>query len=184
MGQGQSNTTTQCDVGHLNLADNEFQLALDASAFEFHMLSGVKSLRVSELRLNGTWASHSDDVYTEKNPFENKYVRIEPGTKKEASLTVREPGVFYLYKASRTSIKPILCNNGSNSSVLYINMILRRQELKKGLYKKLEDDMIIQTPESILIVNLPDESTKPTLTFLADKSFDPTLLSFASRPLQ
>jgi len=182
MGQGQS-SSTQCDTGNVKLADNEFQLAIDSRAFEFHMLSGVKSLRVSELYLDGTWANQQHDVFTEEKPFENKYVRIQPGKQKEAHVTVLEPGVFYLYKTSRTSVNPILCSNGVNSSVLYINMVLRKQELKKGNFTSKEEDMILVTPESVLIINLPDDVTRPTLSFLAEKSFDPSLLAFASRPL-
>jgi hypothetical protein len=180
-----------CDIGPRKLPNNEFQLALDAKAFEFHMLAGVKALRVSELALDGYWKMSREDVYTKSKPFLNKYIQIEPGmmskdgtgTLKEAKLTILEEGVFYLYKSTRSSILPILCRNGPGSSVLYINMILRRQELKKGHYSSVDEDMILLTPESILIVNLPDDTTKPTFNFLAEKAFDPTLLSFASRPL-
>jgi hypothetical protein len=182
MGQDQSNPT-ECDIGKAKLSDNEFQLALDSQAFEFHMLAGVKSIRISELSLKGKWLPQKEDVYTDKRPFINKYLQIAPGKDKEANLTVLEKGVNYLYKSNRSSVKPILCSSGPNSSVVYINMILRRQELKVGNYTSIDEDMILLTPESILIVNLPDEITKPTLSFLAEKSFDATLLSFGSKPI-
>lgn len=183
MGQGPSYSKVPVCETAIRRVNNEFELALDSRAFEFHMLAGVKALRVSHLLLDGTWDFPMENVFTDKRPFHNKYVKIVPG-KKTVDLTVLMPGVFYLYKSSMSSVKPILCRNGPGSSVLYINMILRRQELKEGHYASLSEDMLLLTPEGILIVNLPDETTRPSLTYLAERSFDPTLLAFASRPIE
>ena len=183
MGQSSSyQKVPTCDTGMRQTSKNEFELALDARAFEFHMLSGVKALRVSQLRLDGTWHTEMGDVYTDKRPFQNDYLKITPG-KKVADLEILKSGVYYLYKSSMSSVKPILCRNGPGSSILYINMILRKQELKEGKYASLDEDILLLSPEGILIVNLPDETVRPTLTSLAERSFDPTLLAFASRPL-
>lgn len=173
----------EIDGPPVQVGPNEFQLSLDARAFEFYMLSGIKALRVSTLSRTGQWGPTEEGIFTEDNPYINEYVKITP-KQNGAELYVLKGPVSFLYRAGRNSVKQLLCRRGYASSVMYISIRLRRQPLEVGRkYINTRDDMFILTPNDIYIVNLPDQAPRPLFTQIAEKAFDPSMLAFASRPM-
>lgn len=174
-----------CDIDGppVQIGANEFQLSLDARAFEFYMLSGIKALRVTTLSRTGQWGPTEEGIFTPENPYMNHYVKITP-KQNGAEITVLKGPVSFLYRAGRNAVKQLLCRRAYGSSVMYVNIRLRRQELEVGRkYMNTRDDMFILTPEDIYIVNLPDAAPRHQYTQVAEKAFDPSMLAFASRPV-
>jgi len=164
------------------LGSEEFQLSLDRRAFEFNFLLSSKFLRVTQLGLDGKWTEKAsrDAIYTKESPYIDEYIEVIPDTKSFAKLKIKKEGTSYLYLKSAP--KSIICNSLKIGSVLYINLILKKQHLKPGTYD-IQDDSFILTPDGIRLLNLPT-GTRPMINEIEEKSFDPVYLFMASAPLR
>jgi hypothetical protein len=166
--------------------DNEFQVALDLNAFEFHVLSVPKSLRVTRLDLNGSWHPTDESLFTKTRPYEDLYVKIEPFDENSAKLIVKRPSeVQFLYQSARVKPRTVLCHHG-NTPVVYVNMILRKQKLDStGPFSINDNSFLLCGNEYMLLLNIGQNSNaiKPSLQQLTEKNFDPSLLYFALQPV-
>jgi hypothetical protein len=191
-------TNVVCETERKMIASDEFELSLDAQAFEFHMLSPVKALRITRLNVDGRWGGTStSNVATAGNPYEDAYVKITPngistngmlmpnGSSRSIKLTIKKPGVQLLYQTPRMRPRTILCHRG-NTPVVYVQMILKRQGLLERDYMLKDNTFLLCGNEYILLLNLPDEGTtiRPSMNQVMERAYiDPSLLFFASQPL-
>jgi len=192
MGTSQSretNNSVYCETEIRNVAPDEFEISLDAQAFEFHMLSPVKMLRVTLLDLKGHWGNTFSNVFTKQNPYDDEYVSISPNgndkTQRVVKVTIKRDDVQLLYQSPRMRPHTILCHQGI-SPVLYVQMILKKQLLKRGTYEISDSAYLLCGNAYILIVTLPDEGVtiRPNMNQLMERSsIDPSLLFFASQPI-
>ena len=181
-----------CHVDERKLQSDEFQISLDAQAFEFHMLSPVKMLRVTVLDLNGHWGQTISDIFTKQRPYEDSFVKISPnGTNGEKTIKVtikEQESVQMLYQSARIRPKTILCHRGQTPYV-YVQLTLKKQMLPQGTYEiGTSCFLLCGGPNGyILIVSLPDEgvTVRPNMNQVMERAtLDPTLLFFASQPLE
>lgn len=180
-----------CDVDDHTIRPDEFEISLDAQAFEFHMLNPVKMLRVTMLDLKGKWGQTMSNIFTRDQPYEDSYVRISPTNgnsgRRVVKVTIKEPeSVQLLYQSPRLRPRTILCHRGL-SPVLYVQMTLKRQMLPAGTFDLSESAYLLCGNSYILIMTLPDEGTpiRPNVNQLMERSsIDPSLLFFASQPLE
>jgi hypothetical protein len=187
-----------CHVDERKLEPDEFQISLDAQAFEFHMLSPVKMLRVTVLDLEGHWGQTISDIFTKQRPYEDEYVLISPngspnGTSnngpRSIKVTIKEPeSVQMLYQSARVRPKTILCHRGE-SPYVYVQLTLKKQMLPEGTYELGTSCFLLcGGPKGyILIVSLPDDGVtiRPNMNQVMERAnLDPSLLFFASQPLE
>lgn len=165
-----------------NTSSKEFDIALDAAAFEFHVLSASKSFRLTRLDVNGTWHETDEDVYTKA--YEDDYIKIAPeGTK--ARVTVKK-NVEVLLKSSKVKPKTILCSKGP-ASILYVYLKLKRASLTRGKFMIGEPGeqnfFFLINNEYILMVTLPDDGTtvRSTMKDITDRGIGVVELAFGSR---
>jgi hypothetical protein len=181
-----------CHVDERKLQSDEFQISLDAQAFEFHMLSPVKMLRVTVLDLNGHWGQTISDIFTKQRPYEDSFVKISPnGTNGEKTIKVtikEQESVQMLYQSARIRPKTILCHHGE-SPYVYVQLTLKKQMLPEGTYELGTSCFLLcGGPKGyILIVSLPDDGVtiRPNMNQVMERAnLDPSLLFFASQPLE
>jgi hypothetical protein len=181
-----------CEVEAHAIRPDEFEISLDAQAFEFHMLSPVKIMRVTRLDLTGRWGQTLSNMFTREEPYEDEYVKIVPNgsngsnTRRTVKVTIKEPdSVQLLYQSPRLRPRTILCHRGE-APVVYVQMTLKRQNLPIGTFEISESAYLLCGNSYILIMTLPDDATtiRPTVNQLMERSsIDPSLLFFASQPL-
>lgn len=166
-----------CHGHNYKKGKDEFDLSIDSGAFDRYVTGKTKALRVSKLKLDGTWEQDEEPYYSERNPYRDDFIVITPLTRKKTSLELQGPnvtfspigtsatvevlgsGVNLLYHSHGHKTKKILCTDGA-SSVLYYNMILRKKKLEQGqLYSDIEENIILLTPDNILVVTLPYDQT-------------------------
>lgn len=166
---------------HLDLADDDFALSMDAQAFEFHMLSNLPTVRVTTLdATNGKWG-HTSDRYTKEDPYEDANMRVWPFGTGDAKVHILKPTTV-LVKMPRTRVKTVLCRN-KNEPVVFVRIILKKKQLEPGTYV-IKKDLILKNDANVLvIVATPDTSRVTTLQALADKNYDPNLTLFMAASL-
>lgn len=161
-----------------------FDVALDAQAFEFHLLSRAPTVRITKLDFYGNWSSVGSLVEAGETYKENG-LQVTPESV-GASITVDsdDDGIEYLYLDPRVRPKTVLCYSG-DTPVVYVSLRLRRQKLRAGTYVlSAADDSFFKTPEGLVLLNVPSPTTKkPSMSELVERSFDPALLYMATRPI-
>lgn len=137
-------------------SNGEFQLALDAKAFEFHM-SGAKTVRVTKLYVDGQWGD-TEGIYGPQDEYNDAYVKINPNTKGGFSIEVKPlKEISFLYSKTRTAAT-LLCRKGT--SVAVYRVINFRQEVKKvGRYEiqNTRSFFVLCGDEYVLMISLPED---------------------------
>ena len=180
MGASQSQTT--CVLPASNTSKTEFDIALDAAAFEYHVLSASKSFRLTRLDVNGTWHETEEDVYTKS--YEDPYIKITPEGSK-ARVTVKK-NVEFLLKSSKVKPKTILCAKGP-ASILYVYLKLKKASLTRGTFTIGDPGernfFFLVDNRYILMVTLPDDGTtvRSTMKDITDRGIGVVELAFGSR---
>lgn len=187
MGQARSRVEpkVQCsEVDRVQVAPDEFVVALDSKAFDFHMVQRSKTARITRLGVNGQWTP-VDGVFSDTRPYEDDYVVITP-KEREVSVTVKRAGVDFLYQPVSRRVKSILCHAGKQP-VVYMRFVLRRQKLATGETYTVGDDSFVKCgDEYLLLINTPGDpnGVKAANGTSTDKILDPSLLFFAMQPVQ
>lgn len=152
-------------------SDDEFELALDAEAFKFHVMAGSKSFRVTRLDSNGSWHETDEDIYVK--PFDDEHLRIVPKGN-QAVVTVKK-NVDVLLKTYKFKPRVILCSKGP-ASIPYVYMRLKKAPMTRSTYtigqSSEKNYFFLVNNTYILMVTLPDEPTtvRPTGRDLNDRA--------------
>jgi hypothetical protein len=157
------------------MTSGDFQLCIDASAFDLQVLAPTKTLIIAQLDLNGKWLR--EDIIVNES-YSNEYFSLNGKTK---NITIKK-SVVYLFLNPRVAPKRILCQS-ANTSEVYIDMHLLRQTIETGQYH-LSQDCFIMTPDGLFLISLPEENSKrPTVFEMHEQSLLPMYGFFASTQL-
>lgn len=209
MGQFFSSTVSKSSGIHClqeekKVGPDEFKLTLDASAFEFHLLSNIPKVRITLLGLNGAWGTPKE--YSKSDPYSDANLDIWPETryedetveskasksvsktalikksKKDGAFVVIKKPISVLIKPFQNRITTLLCRNKNYEPVVFASVVLKRRDIQPGTYF-LRQDTIFMSGTNLVIVGLPDTARVGNLASLSDKNFDPNLTLFMASSL-
>jgi hypothetical protein len=151
-------TVTNCMLPEGGSNNGDFELALDAEAFKFHVMAGSKSFRLMRLDTNGSWHETDEDIFTK--PYEDEHLRIVPEGL-QAKVTVKR-NVEILLKSAKFKPSLVLCSKGP-ASIPYVYLKLKRTPLKQGtitIGRSTEKNFFFLIDGTyILMITLPDDPT-------------------------